>query len=312
MKRRKVSIIGAGFVGSTTAHWLVNQGFFDVVLLDIEEGPAQGKALDLSQSMAIEGVDVQVQGTKNYADTKGSDLIVITAGSPRKEGMNRDDLLQINAKIMTSVCEQVKKFSPSAFVIVVSNPLDIMTYQAKRVLNFPKQKVIGMAGILDTARFKTFIAKELNVSVKDIQTMVLGGHGDTMVPVLSQTFVGGQPISGLLPESRIEALVQRTKKGGGEIVKLLQKGSAYFAPSRGVFEMVQAILQDQKRILPCTVYLEGEYGYKDLYVGVPCQLGGTGVEKVIEIPLTGREKEKFQKSAQAIRKGQDSLKEIYP
>jgi len=312
MKRKKVSIIGAGFVGSTTAHWLAVQRLFDVVLLDVEEGPAQGKALDLSQSMAIEGVDVRIQGTKSYVDIKDSDLCVIAAGSPRKEGMSRDDLLQVNAKVMTSVCEQIKKFSPSAFVIIVSNPLDIMTYQAKRVLNFSKQKVIGMAGILDTARFRTFISKELNISVKDVQTMVLGGHGDTMVPVLSQTFVGGQLISALLPESRIEALVQRTKKGGGEIVELLQKGSAYFAPSRGVLEMVQAILLDQKRILPCTVYLEGEYGYRDIYIGVPCQLGGAGVEKVIKISLTDKEKEDFRRSAQAIQKGQALLKEICP
>ncbi len=312
MKRRKVSIIGAGFVGSTAAHWLAIQGLFDVVLLDIEEGPAQGKALDLSQSLAIEGVDVQVQGTKDYLDTKDSDLVVITAGSPRKEGMSRDDLLQINAAVITSVCKQIKKFSPNAFVIVVSNPLDVMTYQAKRVLNFPKQRVMGMAGILDTARFRTFISKELDISVKDVQTMVLGGHGDTMVPVLSQTFVGSQLISELLPEPRIEALVQRTKKGGGEIVKLLQKGSAYFAPSRGVLEMVQAILQDQKRILPCTVYLEGEYGYQDIYIGVPCQLGGKGVEKIVEISLTDKEKQDFQKSAQSIQQGQTLLKEICP
>lgn len=312
MKRKKVSIIGAGFVGSTAAHWLAVQGFFDVVLLDIEAGTAQGKALDLSQSLAVEGVSVHIQGTGNYLDTKDSDIVVITAGSPRKEGMSRDDLLQINTKVMTSVCEQIKKFSPSAFVIVVSNPLDIMTYQARRVLKFPKQKVIGMAGVLDTARFRTFISKELDVSVKDVQTMVLGGHGDTMVPVLSQTFVGGQLLSKILSESRITALVQRTKKGGGEIVKLLQKGSAYFAPSRGVLEMVQAILQDQKRILPCTVYLEGEYGYKDIYIGVPCQLGGKGVEKILEISLTDKEKEDFQKSAQAIRQGQARLKEICP
>ena len=312
MKRKKVSIIGAGFVGSTAAHWLAVQGLFDVVLLDIAEGSAQGKALDLSQALAIEGVSACVQGTGNYQDTKDSDLVVITAGSPRKEGMSRDDLLQINAQVMISVCEQIKKFSPSAFIIIVSNPLDIMAYQAKRILKFPKQKVIGMAGVLDTARFRTFISKELNVSVKDVQTMVLGGHGDTMVPVLSQTFVGGQLISKVLSESRITALVQRTKKGGGEIVKLLQKGSAYFAPSRGVLEMVQAILQDQKRILPCTVYLEGEYGYKDLYIGVPCQLGGKGVEKILEISLTDEEKEDFQKSAQAIRQGQARLKEICP
>ncbi len=310
--KRKVSIIGAGFVGTTAAHWLAVQGLFDVVLLDVEEGPAQGKALDLSQSLAVEGVDVQIQGTKDYLKTKDSDLVVITAGFPRREGMNRDDLLKINSDVITSVCQKIKEFSPSAFVIVVSNPLDIMAYQAKRVLNFPKQKVLGMAGILDTARFKTFISEELNISVKDVHTMVLGGHGDTMVPVLSQTFAGGRLISEILPESRIKALVQRTKKGGGEIVKLLKKGSAYFAPSRGVLEMVQAILQDQKRVLPCTVYLEGEYGHQDLYIGVPCQLGAKGVEKIVEISLTDEEKQDFHKSAQAIRKGQTLLKEICP
>lgn len=310
MARKKISIIGAGFVGSTAAHWMAVHGVFDVVLLDVEEGLAQGKALDLSQSLSIEEVDVKVQGTKNYLDTKNSDVVVITAGSPRKEGMTRDDLLQINAKVITSVCEQIKKFSPNAFVIVVSNPLDIMTYQAKRALDFPKERVVGMAGILDTARFRTFISQELNISVKDVQTMVLGGHGDTMVPVLSQTFVGSQGISELLPKSKIESLVQRTKKGGGEIVKLLQKGSAYFAPSRGVLEMVQAILQDQKRVLPCTVYLEGEYGYHDIYIGVPCLLGEKGVEKIVEIHLTDEEKEDFQKSAQTIQQGQTLLKEI--
>ena len=310
IKRKKISIIGAGFVGSTAAHLIGISGLSDVVLLDVNRGPASGKALDLSQSMAIEGRDIQFLGTDDYSHIQNSDLIIITAGVPRKEGMSRDDLLKTNAKVMTFVCEQIKEFSPESIVIVVSNPLDAMAYQAKKILGFPKQKVLGMAGILDTARFCCFISQELKISVKDIQTMVLGGHGDTMTPVLSQTFAGSKPLNTLLSDSKLQKLVQRTKTGGGEIVKLLQTGSAYFAPARGVVEMAEAILMDQKRVLPCTVFLEGEYGLRDLYIGVPSLLGAKGVEKIIEIPLTPEEKTDFQKSAKALEENQKLLKEM--
>ena len=312
MKRKKISIIGAGFVGSTLAHWLAIKQLGDIVLLDINGSIAQGKALDLYQSLAIEGVDVLVKGTDSYEDIKDSDIVVITAGSPRKQGMSRDDLLQINAKVMSSVCEQVKKKAPNSFVIVVSNPLDAMVCQAYKVLNFDKKRVIGMAGILDTARFEAFLSMELGISVKEIQTMVLGGHGDTMVPVLSQTFIGSKPIHKLLSKERMDQLVERTQKGGGELVKLLQTGSAYFAPARGASEMVEAILLDRKRILPCTVLLEGEFGCKDIFIGVPCLLGGQGAEKVIEISLADDEKKLFQQSVKAIKENQDRLKEICP
>ncbi len=312
MKRKKISIIGAGFVGSTLAHWIALKQLGDIILLDINEKMAQGKALDLFQSLAVEGVDVCVQGTQSYEDIRDSDFVVITAGSPRKKGMTRDDLLQINAQVVTTVCQQVKEKAPHAFVIVVSNPLDAMVCQAYKILNFEKKRVIGMAGILDTARFRAFLSMELGVSVKDIQTMVLGGHGDTMVPVLSQTFIGGRSIYDELSLEKIKKLVERTQKGGGEIVQLLQTGSAYFAPARGATEMIESILFDQKRILPCTVLLEGEFGYKDIFIGVPCLLGGQGVEKVIETSLTDEEKQQFQKSVKAIRDNQDRLKEICP
>ena len=312
MKKKKISIIGAGFVGSTLAHWLALKQLGDIVLLDINGSMAQGKALDLYQSLAVEGADVLVQGTESYEDVKDSDVVVITAGSPRKKGMSRDDLLQINAKVMTSVCEQVKKKAPHSFVIVVSNPLDAMVCQAYKILNFDKKRVIGMAGILDTARFKAFLSLELGVSAKEIQTMVLGGHGDTMVPVLSQTSIGTRSIYDCLSEEKINQLVKRTQKGGGEIVQLLQTGSAYFAPARGASEMVEAILLDQKKVLPCTVLLEGEFGYKDIFIGVPCLLSGQGVEKVVETHLTDDEKKLFQQSVKAIKENQDRLREIHP
>ena len=312
MLRKKVSIIGAGFVGSTSAHWIVEKRLADVVLIDINEGQAQGKALDLLQSTSIEGADVRVQGGSDYSLTQNSDVVVITAGSPRKEGMSRDDLLKINGCVVQKVCQQIQKTSPKACVIVVSNPLDAMTYQAGRTLNFPKNKIVGMAGILDTARLKAFISEELNVSVRDIQTSVLGGHGDTMVPVLSQTFVGHRLLETLVSKEKLNQLVERTQKGGGELVRLLKTGSAYFAPSRGVVEMVEALLMDQKRILPCTVFLNGEYGYKDICIGVPCQLGGQGVEKVIETPLSETEKQNFHKSVQAIQANQKKLQELVP
>lgn len=311
MGRKKVSIIGAGFVGSTSAHWIAAKQLADVVLIDINEDAAKGKALDLQQSAAIEGADLSIQGGADYSLTQNSDIVVITAGSPRKEGMSRDDLLQMNGQVVQKVCEEIRRTSPQACVIVVSNPLDAMTYQAGRTLRFPKNKVIGMAGILDTARFRAFIAEKLNISVLDIQTLVLGGHGDTMVPVLSRTFAGHRLLETLVSKQDLQALVERTQKGGGELVRLLKTGSAYYAPSRGVLEMAAAVLKDQKRVLPCTVYLDGEYGYKDIYIGAPCRLGSQGVEKVIEVPLQEEEKNDFHKSVQAIQAGQKRLKELF-
>ena len=310
MGRKKVSIIGAGFVGSTTAHWLAVQPFADIALIDINGEMAKGKALDLYQATAIEGVDISIQGGSDEKLLQNSDLVVITAGSPRKEGMSRDDLLKINGRVVSQVCEQIKKYAPESIVIVVSNPLDAMTHQAKKTLGFPEKRVLGMAGILDTARFQAFVAEKLKVSVQNIQTLVLGGHGDTMAPVLSKTFVGSQLLKELLPEKTIQELVQRTKTGGGEIVKLLKTGSAYFAPARGVVEMITAIIQDQKKILPCTVFLQGEYGYRDIYIGVPCKLGAGGVEEIIEVPLTKEEKENFAKSVSAIKSNQTRLEEL--
>lgn len=310
MKRKKVSIIGAGFVGSTAAHWICQKKLADVVLIDINGDFAKGKALDLYQSTPIEGADIHICGGSDYQLTQNSDLVIITAGSPRKEGMSRDDLLSINAKVITEVCKQIKNTSPQSTVIVVSNPLDAMTYQAFKTLGFEKNRVMGMAGILDTARFITFISEASGVSVNDIQTMVLGGHGDTMVPVLSQTFVGSQIISNVIPPAKIKELVQRTKTGGGELVQLLQKGSAYFAPSRGAVQMAEAILKDEKRVLPCTVLLDGEYGYSNIFIGVPCKLGSGGVEKIVEIPLTKDEKADFKKSVDSITANQKKLDAI--
>ena len=310
MKRKKVSIIGAGFVGASAAHWLAEKELADIFLLDINEGTAKGKALDLYQSTPVEGVDVQVTGGSDEEGVKDSDVVIITAGSPRKPGMSRDDLLKINAEVMSQICGFVKRLAPSAVVIVVSNPLDAMTCLSAQALGFAKNKVIGMAGILDAARFQTFISMELGVSVKDIQTLVLGGHGDTMVPVLSRTFVGGSLLEEVLSKEKIESLVQRTKMGGGEIVKWLKTGSAFFAPSRGAVEMASAVLKDQKRILPCTAFLQGEYGCRDLYIGVPCLIGAGGVEKIIEIPLRDDEKKNFALSVQAIQAEQNRLKEL--
>ena len=310
MKRQKVSIIGAGFVGSTTAHLLASKSLSDIALIDLNHDMAKGKALDIYQSTTIENVDIWMDGGSEDSLIKDSNIVVISAGSPRKEGMSRDDLLKINGKVVDEVCKKIKKYAPQSTVIVVSNPLDAMTYQAAKTLNFPKNRVMGMAGVLDTARLKAFLAEELKVSVQDIQTLVLGGHGDTMVPVLSQTFVGHRLLKTLLSESKIKQLVERTQKGGGELVRLLQTGSAYYAPARGVVSMIEAIIKDQKRILPCTVLLQGEYGYQDIYIGVPCQLGANGVESVIEVSLTQEETSHFEKSAKAIQLNQKRLKEL--
>jgi malate dehydrogenase len=301
MKRRKVTVIGAGNVGGTTAQRLVEKGFADVVLLDINEGMAQGKALDLSEAAPLYEYDSRIIGTSHYEDTAGSDLVIITSGVPRKPGMSRDDLLKVNTDIVKNVTRQAVKSSPEAILLVVSNPLDAMTYVTYKVSGFPKQRVMGMAGALDTARFRAFIAMELGVSVKNIHAMVLGGHGDTMVPMLRYTTVSGIPVANLIPKDRLEAIVKRTREGGVEIVNLLKTGSAYYAPSAAVVEMAEAIIQDKKAILPCAALCEGEYGIDRLFVGVPVKVGHGGVERVIEVKLDSVEELELKKSAAAVK-----------
>jgi malate dehydrogenase len=309
-KRKKITVIGAGFVGSTAAHWAAQKELGDVVLLDINEGAAKGKALDLFEASPVEMFDSKVTGTANYADIADSDVVILTAGIPRKPGMSRDDLLATNAKIVKACCEGIKQHAPNSVVIIVSNPLDAMCTVAKEVLGFPRERVIGMAGILDSARYKSFIAEALDVSVKDIQGFTLGGHGDTMVPMPRYTFVGGIPLAELLPQEKIDAIVQRAVNGGAEIVKLLQTGSAYYAPSASAVEMAEAILKDQKRILPCAAELNGEYGMKGLFIGVLCKLGGNGMEKVMEIKLNDTERAGLEKSAGAVRELVEALKKL--
>ena len=301
MPRPKISIIGAGNVGATTAHWIASKELGDVVILDIVEGMPQGKGLDLLESAPVEGFDVDVKGTNNYEDTKNSDIVVVTSGVPRKPGMSRDDLISINAKIVKEVTENVVKYSPNCILIIVTNPLDAMVFVASRVSDFPKHQVIGMAGILDSTRFRTFIAKELDVSVEDVDAMVLGGHGDSMVPLPRYSTVNGIPITELMPQERINALVERTRKGGEEIVNLLKTGSAFYAPGAAVAEMVEAILKDKKRILPCAAYCNSEYNVGGYFVGVPVKLSRKGVEKVIELKLTDEEKDAFRKSVEHVK-----------
>jgi malate dehydrogenase len=307
-RRNKVTVVGAGNVGATTAHWIVSKELADVVLVDIVEGMPQGKALDLYQSTPVEDSDCKLVGTNGYDETANSDVVVITSGIPRKPGMSRDDLLETNKKIVGSVCEQIKKSSPNASVIIVSNPLDAMCHVAYHVLGFPRQRVMGMAGVLDTARYKTFLAMELGVSVEDIHGMVLGGHGDTMVPLPRHTSVAGIPLTELVSPERIAAIVDRTAKGGAEIVGLLKTGSAYYAPASGTVAMVESILKDKKRVLPCAALTAGEYGYKDLFVGVPCVLGASGVEKIIELKLDDHEKKLLDHSAGAVKELVTALK----
>ena len=301
MGRFKISIIGAGFVGATCAHWILTRRLGDITLLDINESMAQGRALDLLQSSSLVSADATIHGTADYTDIKGSDIVVITAGRPRQVGMSRDELRQINADVLKQVCEKVKIHCPNSYVIVVTNPLDVMTYLAFKVLGFPVNRVMGMAGVLDSARFRTFVAQVLNVSVQDVQAFVLGGHGDTMTLLPRLCHVGGIPLMELLPEQQIAALVERAQKGGAEIVSLLKNSSAYYAPALSVVEMVEAILQDRKRILPCSAYLNGEYGVKDLYMGVLCRVGNAGIEKVMELKLTEEENKQFQNSVAAVR-----------
>ena len=307
--RPKVSLIGAGHVGATTAHWLAEREICDLVLVDIPqvEGMPQGKALDLLEAGPVVGYDTRIVGTTSYEETAGSDIVVITAGVARKPGMSREDLAGTNQKIVTSVVEKVKETSPDSILIVVTNPLDTMAYVAYKVSGFPKQRVIGQAGILDSARFRTFIAMELNVSVENTHAFVLGGHGDEMVPLPRYSTVAGVPITELLPPDRIEALVQRTRKGGGEIVSLLKTGSAFYAPGAAVAQMVEAILKDKHLIVPCSAYLEGEYGIRDMFFGVPCKLGRSGIEEILEIKLTEDEKAALQRSVALIKRTMEAL-----
>ncbi len=297
----KITIVGAGNVGATAAHWAVAKELGDVVLIDIVDGMPQGKALDLAEASPIEGFDSQLTGTNDYADTAGSDIVVVTAGIPRKPGMSRDDLLNTNAKIVGNVVSQVVAHSPDAFMIVVSNPLDAMVYVAKEVSGWPKNRVMGMAGVLDSARFRYFISQELGVSVEDVHGFVLGGHGDTMVPVPQYATVTGIPIPQLLSQEQIDRLVQRTRDGGAEIVNFLKQGSAFYAPGASIVQMVEAIVKNKRRILPAAAYLEGEYGFDGLYMGVPILLGANGVEKVIEVELTAEEQANLDQSAEAVR-----------
>ena len=306
--RKKVTVVGAGNVGATVAHRLADKQLGDVVLIDIIEGIPQGKGLDLLESGPIEGYDVKVQGTNDYVDTASSDLVVVTAGFPRKKGMSRDDLLKKNYEIVKGTVEQVVKYSPECILIIVTNPLDAMVQTAYRVSGFPKHRVIGMAGILDSARYRSFIAEALDVSVQNVDGFVLGGHGDTMVPVPRYTTVAGIPVAELMPKNQLDRIIERTRKGGGEIVGLLKTGSAFYAPSAAAVEMVDAIFNDRKKILPCAAYLEGEYGIQGLFVGVPVKLGAKGVEQIIEIKLTPEEKAGLDKSAAAVKELVDIIK----
>ena len=301
MARNKVTVIGAGNVGATTAQRIAEAGLADVVLVDIVEGLPQGKGLDLAEAAPVVGHDASIMGTNDYADTAGSDIIVVTSGIPRKPGMSRDDLIATNAGIVGGVVKAAAAVSPDAIIIVVTNPLDVMCHVAMRASGFPRERVLGMAGVLDSARFRTFIAMEMGVSVEDVHAFVLGGHGDTMVPLSRYSTVAGVPITELLPAETVKALETRTANGGAEIVGLLKTGSAYYAPAASTFEMVDAILRDRKRVLPCATYLQGEFGVDGLFVGVPVVLGRGGLERVFEITLTADEQVAFDKSAAAVK-----------
>ncbi|MGB9690611.1 MAG: malate dehydrogenase [Candidatus Sumerlaeaceae bacterium] len=301
MPRKKITIVGAGNVGATAAHWAAAKELGDIVLVDIVEGIPQGKALDLLEAGPVELFDSRIVGTNNYQDTANSDVVIITAGIARKPGMSRDDLQKTNAGIVKNVAEQAVKYSPDAIFIVVSNPLDVMAYVTYKVTGLPRSRVVGMAGILDTARYRAFIAQEVGVSVEDIQALVLGGHGDDMVPLASYTTISGIPLSQFLPKERIDALVQRTRDGGIEIVNYLKTGSAYYAPSAAAVQMAEAILKDKKRLLPCSAYLQGEYGLSEVYVGVPVVLGENGIERIVEVALTDEERAALHQSAGHVR-----------
>lgn len=302
-KRNKITVIGAGNVGATAAHWAASKELGDVVLVDIVEGLPQGKGLDLFQSSPVEGFDSTITGTNSYEATQDSDIVIITSGLARKPGMSREDLLNKNAEIVGSVARSAYKFSPDAVFIIVSNPLDIMCTVAQRATGLPKNRIVGMAGILDTARYRAFIAMEIGVSVEDIQALVLGGHGDDMVPLISYTMVSGIPITQFIGKEKLDSIVDRARKGGGEIVSLLKTGSAYYAPSAASVQMAEAILKDKKRVLPCAAYLEGEYGINGIFVGVPVLLGKDGVEKIIEVSLTAEERAALHRSAASVQSG---------
>lgn len=308
-KRKKISVIGAGFTGATTAFLLAQKELGDVVLVDIPqlENPTKGKALDMLESSPVLGFDANIIGTSDYAETADSDVVVITAGIARKPGMSRDDLVVTNQKIMKAVTKEVVKHSPNCYIIVLTNPVDAMTYTVYKESGFPKNRVIGQSGVLDTARFRTFVAQELSLSVKDITGFVLGGHGDDMVPLVRYSYAGGIPLEALIPKDRLDAIVERTRKGGGEIVNLLGNGSAYYAPAASLVEMVEAIIKDQRRVLPAIAYLEGEYGYRGIYLGVPTILGGNGLEKVIELELTEEEKASLAKSVESVKNVMEML-----
>ncbi len=308
--RPKITIVGAGFVGSTAAHWIAAKELGDIVLVDIIEGIPQGKGLDLLEASPIEGFDLHVVGTNDYADTAGSDVIVVTYGAPRKPGMSREDLIKVNANITRDCISKAAPLSPNAVIIMVNNPLDTMAYLAKQVSGFPKNRVVGQAGVLDSARYRTFIAIEAGVSVEDVQAMLMGGHGDEMVPLPRFTTIGGIPVTEFVTQARLDAIVDRARKGGGEIVNLLKTGSAYYAPSAATVQMVEAVLRDKKRVIPCAAYLEGEYGLNDIYFGVPVVLGAGGVEKVIELPLNEDEMALVRKSAEGVRASIETLRTI--
>jgi malate dehydrogenase len=308
MGRKKITVVGAGNVGATTAHRLVDKELGDVVLVDIIEGMPQGKALDLAESAPVEGYDCRLIGTNGYRETANSDVVVITSGIARKPGMSRDDLLNTNAGIVGSVTEEIVRQSPNAILIIVSNPLDAMSQVALRRSGFPRHRVIGMAGVLDSARMRTFLAEALNVSVENVHAFVLGGHGDTMVPLVRYSTCAGIPVSELLSKEALDQIVTRTRNGGAEIVSLLKTGSAYYAPSAAAVEMVEAILKDKKKILPCAAYLEGEYGISGLFVGVPVKLGARGIEEIVQINLTASERAELQRSAAAVQELVNVLK----
>jgi malate dehydrogenase len=303
IKRRKISVVGAGFTGATTALMLAQKELGDIVLVDIPqaENPTKGKALDMLEASPVQGFDANITGTSSYEETADSDIVIITAGIARKPGMSRDDLVNTNAKVMRAVTQQVVKYSPECIILVLTNPVDAMTYEVYRTSGFPKHRVIGQSGVLDTARFRTFVAQELNISVEDITGFVLGGHGDDMVPLVRYSYAGGIPLEKLISKDRLDAIVARARTGGGEIVNLLGNGSAYYAPAASLVQMAEAILKDKRRILPAIAYLEGEYGYQNLYLGVPVVLGGNGIEKVLELELTESEKTALDKSADSVR-----------
>jgi malate dehydrogenase len=303
IRRRKISVVGAGFTGATTAFLLAQKELGDVVIVDIPqlENPTKGKALDMLEASPVQGFDANIIGTSDYADTANSDVVVITAGIARKPGMSRDDLVSTNSNIMKAVTREIVKHSPNCTIVVLTNPVDAMTYTVYKESGFPKHRVIGQSGVLDTARFRTFVAQELNLSVKDISGFVLGGHGDEMVPLVRFSYAGGIPLEKLIPKDRLDAIVERTRKGGGEIVNLLGNGSAYYAPAASLVEMVEAILKDQRRVLPTIAYLEGEYGYSGIYLGVPTIIGGNGIEQIIELDLTADEKAALDRSVEAVK-----------